>query len=310
MGELAAFCTTLSWSIGVFPFTEASRRVGPNTVNATRLLLAVLMLTPIAVLFFPLSLSSLFTFPYPVQWLWFGLSGILGLALGDYFAFVAFAILGPKTGTIFNTLSPGAALLTGFFLLGETVNLVGVFGILITVGGILWIVLSKKNITPVRTEFGNKGKGVLFGILSALCQGVGLVLSKKAMTFDSGKHHLLAIHSIWMRMFCSVVVIYLLLFLRGQVKKIHGPVLKNHNGGLWYLIAGTFFGPVLGGCIAMYAISVINVSVAQTIFSLVPVFTLPLAWLFYGEKISLSAVTGALIAVLGVVVLIWRNSFF
>jgi drug/metabolite transporter (DMT)-like permease len=48
--------------------------------------------------------------------------------------------------------------------------------------------------------------------------------------------------------------------------------------------------------------------VAQTIFSLVPVFAIPLAYFFHKEKMTLSIILGALIAIAGVIVLIWRNN--
>ncbi|MBK9798513.1 MAG: EamA family transporter [Bacteroidetes bacterium] len=57
----------------------------------------------------------------------------------------------------------------------------------------------------------------------------------------------------------------------------------------------------------MYAVSLINVSVAQTLFSLVPVMVLPLAIIFYHEKISFKSAIGAVVAISGVVILIWRN---
>jgi drug/metabolite transporter (DMT)-like permease len=59
----------------------------------------------------------------------------------------------------------------------------------------------------------------------------------------------------------------------------------------------------------MLAVSLLHnkPSVAQTIFSLVPVFVLPLSYLFYSEKITLKSIIGALIAITGVIVLIWRD---
>jgi drug/metabolite transporter (DMT)-like permease len=48
--------------------------------------------------------------------------------------------------------------------------------------------------------------------------------------------------------------------------------------------------------------------VAQTIFSLVPVFAIPLAYLFHKEKITVRIIIGAILAITGVIVLIWRNS--
>jgi drug/metabolite transporter (DMT)-like permease len=65
---------------------------------------------------------------------------------------------------------------------------------------------------------------------------------------------------------------------------------------------------VLGLTFAMQTISTIDSAVAQTIFSLVPVFAIPLAYVFHKEKINLATITGAAIAISGVIILIWRNS--
>lgn len=305
-GELIAVCTTLSWSIGILPFTEASRRLGPNSVNHFRLVLAVIFLSLLGLTFYSLSPSELFTIPTHDQWLWFGLSGIVGLALGDYFGFTAFAILGSRTGSIFNTLSPGAALFLGFILINEKINLVGLIGMAITIGGVMWLTISKKEKAKIpASSFGKVEKGIFYGILSALCQGAGLVLAKKGMT--SSDATLAPVHATWIRMCIATLVIYLVTIFRGNLKAIHEPLFKNENSGIKYAIAGTVFGPVIGVSLSMYSVSLIKVSVAQTIFSLVPVVILPLGYLFYREKISPKSILGALIAISGVVVLIWRD---
>src|SRR5688572_12238281 len=132
-GELAAFATVLSWSIGVFPFTEASRRLGPASVNLYRLLLACVLLTIAAFFFFSTSPRELFTAPLPSQWLWMGISGVVGLALGDHFAFQSFAILGTRVASVFSCLSPGAALLFGYFILDEKISVIGGLGMFVSV---------------------------------------------------------------------------------------------------------------------------------------------------------------------------------
>jgi len=43
-GILFAIATSISWAIGIFPFTEAARRLGVNPLNHFRLALATLLL--------------------------------------------------------------------------------------------------------------------------------------------------------------------------------------------------------------------------------------------------------------------------
>ena len=77
-----------------------------------------------------------------------------------------------------------------------------------------------------------------------------------------------------------------------------------------WIIAGTVFGPVIGMALSMQAVSMTSASIAQTIFSLVPVFVLVLAHFFYHEKITLASFFGAKIAIMGVVILIWRKIIY
>lgn len=308
-GELIAFCTTLSWTFGIFPFTEASRRLGPNSVNHFRLVLAVILLSLIILIGTGSSFDQLFSIPLTTHWLWFGLSGIVGLALGDYFGFTSFAILGTRTGSLFNTLSPGAALFLGYILVGEKLNIIGLVGMIITIGGVMWLTLSRAEKAKIPTSsFGKVEKGILFGILAALCQGAGLVLAKKGMTETSVT--LSPVHATWIRMTVATIIIYSISLFTGRIKKIHHPILQNENNGVKYAVLGTLFGPVIGVSLSMYTVSLIKVSVAQTIFSTLPVVVLPMSYLIYREKITLKSILGALIAIIGVVILIWREQLF
>ena len=308
LGEVFALLTALSWSIGIFPFTEAARRLGPNEVNHFRLLLAVVFLALIFVFATSQSPLALFTASLPEQWLWFGISGVLGLALGDYFGFTAYAILGNRVASIFSTLAPGAALLLGYIILGERMNWLGVVGMAITLSGIAWVTLSKKEKAKLpESNFGKIEKGILFGVLSALCQGGGLVFAKKGMAYKINAEQISAIHATFIRVLVATVITYGITICMGRLKQINQPIKENKNQGIKYAIAGTVFGPVLGVIFSMQAVAMINVSVAQTIFSLVPIIVLLIGYFLYKEKISAKAALGAVIAITGVVILIWRN---
>jgi len=312
LGELVAFATTLSWSIGIFPFTAAARRLGPNGVNLFRLLLAVVLLSILSLIFLPVSFTGLFTSPLPQHWLWFGLSGVIGLALGDYFSFTSFAILGPRMASVFSTLAPAAALFTGYFLIGERINVIGIIGISITVAGVIWLTLSKSSKATMKEQnqqYGKTEKGIFAAIMAALCQGVGIVFANKGFTYQQDAADLPFFQATWLRMFSATVVIYAFTAIRGRLKEYLDPVLKNRDNGVLYAVSGTVFGPVIGVSLSMLAVSLLHnkPSVAQTIFSLMPIVALPLAYIFYRERITLKAVIGALIAITGVIVLIWRD---
>lgn len=301
-GEYFGILTALCWAVGIFPFTLSTKYFLATHVNLMRLMLALVVLCPFILIKEDISFTNLFIKPGFQNWFWLGLSGVVGLALGDYFSFSAFKAIGAKNSSIFSTLAPGSAILFGYAMLGETINAIGITGILITVCGILFISLQQK-------ESQNKLSliGVGHAIGAALCQGAGLVLAKKA--YLNNDIVIAPFHAAWLRIFASVFILLLLSLLGKEIIIIlRNLVNPNNKKGLIFLGLGTFSGTILGLTFAMQTISTIDSAVAQTIFSLVPVFAIPLAYLFHKEKITLPIIIGAFIAISGVFILIWRNN--
>lgn len=312
LGILFALLTTFSWSIGIFPFTEAARRLGSNALNHFRLLLATVLLTLTSLIINATGFFHLFTVDYLCAWFWLGLSGIIGLTIGDYFAFSMYAILGARIGSVLTTLAPAAALILGSILLGEHISLIGILGIVITIFGVINISLGRKERVKIPDRgHGKVSKGILVGVLGALCQGAGLVMAKKGFITEEQLHHSInPVHATFIRMSVGTSAMFLLTLIRWKFSKIIAPLKENKDHGIRYAVLGTTFGPFIGVCLSLYAVSLIDVSVAQTIFSLVPVFALLFSFLFLKDKISARSLTGVLIAVCGVVILIWRNEIY
>jgi drug/metabolite transporter (DMT)-like permease len=306
-GELIALLTTVCWSIGIFPFTEASKRFGTAALNQYRLFLAWIIISISIVIFYPISISGLFSIPQTDHYLFLGLSGIIGFTIGDYFSFNSFKLLGPKLGSLYTTIAPGAALLAGFLILGQKMNFIGIIGISITIAGVIWLTLSKKDKqASEKAGFNRNPLGVLFGVIGALCQGTGLVLSKLGM--DSYPEKLPTLHAVWIRLLFAFGAAFFISIVTGRMKANSMPVFKNQNNGLPYMFLGTLFGPVLGVSFSLIAIQHLSVATAQTIFALLPIVVLPINYFYYKEKITIQAIFACAFAVLGVFVLIWRDS--
>ena len=310
-GVLLALLTTLSWSICIFPFTEAAKRLGVITLNLYRLLLAWVIVSILLMLITGMSFIDLFIIPLPENFIWFGLSGIIGFSLGDYFGFSSFTKLGPKLASVYTTLAPGVALFFAYFILNERINVFGVIGIAFTIFGVIWLTLSKNDkVSAQERGFVRDKKGILFAVLSAVCQGLGLVLSKYAMSFKSSNFELHALHANWMRLMIAFAAAFLFSAFANKLPQVSKPIFTNQNKGLKYLFWGTLFGPVLGVSLCMYTINIIPVAEAQTIFALLPVIILPMNLFFYKEKITITSIIACLISILGVAILIWRNIIF
>ena len=252
--------------------------------------------------------TQIFSTAYLYCWLWLSLSGIVGLTIGDYFVFKAFAIFGARIGSVLNTLAPAAALLIGSLLLGEHINMIGMIGMAITIIGVIGISFGRKERQAIPDHgHGSKLKGIITGILGAVCQGVGLVLSKKGMINVASEITIAPITATFMRIAAATATLFIFTLLFGKIKTVLAPVFSNRQQGIKYAVAGTICGPFLGVTCSLAAIRYIDVSVAQTIFSLVPAGALMISFLFYKEKISFQSLIGVVVAISGVVILIWRD---
>lgn len=305
MGEIAAIATALIWAIGIFPFTEATKRLGALPVNNFRLILAVIILSVGLYLFYGMGIDEQFNSPAKQTWYYMIASGIIGLAIGDYFSFVSFATLGPRLASIFATTAPAFALILGLALKKDTVNIIGILGMTVTIGGVLMVFLNKSDnaIERKNTDF---KKGILYAVLGAACQGIGIVFSKAGIEANTA-NSILPVHAAWIRMVGASLGAYTFIIFRNQLIKTTKVVIQNKNNGLKYLLFGTICGPVVGMSTSMITISYVSASIAQTFFSLVPVFVLLISFLFYKQKITFTALLGCIIATAGVFILIWRD---
>jgi drug/metabolite transporter (DMT)-like permease len=297
IGIIAALATLLCWTVGTFAFTAASKNAEPLIVNRVRLLFAATALTMIVVLIVPAQqwIAGI------EQWLWMGASGIIGLTIGDYFAFNAYRMIGGSKASLFATFAPAAALLLGMVLLHENINATGLFGMALSLVGITWFVWinGRKNKITAAQE----GRGMLYAMLGAICQGVGLVLAKKGMNL----HEINAIQATWMRMVMAAGSTYLI----GAFRTNLWMELKNifaNTRALKPMLLGTLFGPVAGVSFSLLAAQNLEVSIAQTIFSMLPLSVISVAVITGRERVMWYAWIAAAVSIVGVVVLVWRDN--
>ncbi len=309
MGIIIALVTTLCWGVGIFPFTESAIRFGTSALNQYRLFLGWIFITIISCFYYSVSPVHLITSPTLHNYLFLGLSGVIGFTIGDFCAFNSFKILGPKLGSLYTTIAPCAALILGIFILNEKINLIGIFGMLVTVGGVIWLTLSKKDAEVAKTKgFARNNTGIVFGIIGAICQGCGLVLSKLGFQKTTELTEIPTLQAVWIRLLFAFGIAMLISFFSKSFFKNSKIVLTNQNNGLRFMVAGTILGPVVGVSLSLMAINYLKVAEAQTIFALLPIFVLPLNYFFYKEKITAPSVFACLTAVCGVFILIWRDT--
>ena len=114
-------------------------------------------------------------------------------------------------------------------------------------------------------------------------------------------------HATFIRLLAALTSLIVFILLSGKIKEVCQPIFTNKNDGLKYAVGGTIFGPVLGVSLSLFTVSFLDPSVAQTIFSLVPAFALILSVIFLKDKFTVKSLIGLIVAITGVIILIWRD---
>jgi drug/metabolite transporter (DMT)-like permease len=306
IGFIAALVTLCSWSVGTMVFLQAARRIHPALLNKTRLALAVVASATLACVTTGMWPWEVILGATSTQWLWLGLSGFVGLSLGDYFGFTGLRILGARRQSIVGTISPAVAMLSGWALLDESMSMIGVLGMMISVGGVMWSMASVQERNAVQRDgYGSFTKGVLFALGGAFCQGLGLVLAKLGLHAPDAAP-LSPFQATFMRMSAGFGALVITDLFSRNVHSNMRDAFRD-KVGVRNMLLGVLFGPVIGVTSSLIAAQNIPVGTAQTIFSLVPFVVIGITAVVYRERLQLQVLLGAVIAVIGVLMLVWSE---
>jgi drug/metabolite transporter (DMT)-like permease len=296
MGEIAALVTAVCWAISSIFFTSSSKEIGAVPVNRIRLVFAVVFLlithTALTGQLLPLSAE-------PERWLWLGLSGIVGLILGDTFLFQAFALIGNRLGTLIMASVPVISSLEAWLFLGETLELKSILGIVVCVGGIVIVMLERNpnangNSRHERRQY---GLGIIYAFGGAVGQASGLILAKMGLAGNFP-----SISGVMIRMLTAMVVMWVITIAMRQVKQTLQKAFQN-PATLRNIAGGSLVGPFIGVWLSQIAVQNTYVGIASTLMAMTPVVMLPIAKWYYKENLSWRAFLGTVIALAGVAVI-------
>lgn len=286
-GEVAALGAAFLWAIASVAYRRVGESIPPRELNLVKGILAAAMLV--------LTLWASGATLAGVEPRGLGLlliSGALGIGLGDTAFFEALQELGPRRTLLLGTLAPPLAALLALVALDETLTPGGWAGIGVTVAGVAWVVTER--LPEATGRRGRTMRGLGFGVLAALVQASGGVLSHAALTQTS-------ISPLWgafLRLSAGVAVLVVWMALaRRPVGRWLRPA---EPGPLWRrLLFAVFAGTYLGVWLQQVALKLTAAGIAQTLLATSPLFVLPLvAWT--GERVSARAVAGALVALVGI----------
>src|SRR5436309_12263269 len=231
-GELAALGTAVCWAAGSNFFAAAGRRMGPMVLNRLRITTAAMFLV--------IALAVTRGSPWPT-WATVGqmgllaVSGLIGFVFGDSQYFRALVILGPGRAALIASMAPLFTAILAWPILGELPGPLAMLGMSLTLGGIFWVLREQRRDDISRAE-GPAIAGVISGVLGALGQAVGYVISKLAL-----RTGLDPLSATVVRVGAATVAVWLVASARGSAGSSLG-ALRDRRAAL-FMVAGAFCGP-------------------------------------------------------------------
>jgi drug/metabolite transporter (DMT)-like permease len=298
LGELLALSTALMWGFGATLFGLASSRSSAILVNAFRLPAGATLLWLAWVV------TTGTAWPDGITWrqhLWLGLSGTLGLAIGDSFYYKGIMLAGPRRASLMLAATPVVAALTAWPVLGERLGTMAMAGIAVVIGGILLAVLGRDDGTGDHRGVPRAVlvRGLGAALVCAVCSAVGNVLAKLGMPGETPPLAAALVRGWWATLAMG-------LFLLGrrdivaQLPRLRDPRVLKPAG------VAVVLGPFLGMWAAIAALKLTETGVASALLNTVPITVLLPAWLIHRDRPSPTALLGVAVAVGGGALLFLR----
>ncbi len=286
IGIIAALTSAAAWAMGAILYKKLGEKISSLGMNLVKGALSLVLLAA------ALTLSGIEHIGIDTFML-LGISGLLGISLGDTFFFAALRKMEAHVLVLLSLLGQVLTVLLAVFFLQELVTpymWTGITMVLIGIAAVLYTKLSSG-------EKGGGSAGIVYGLLSVVCMSTSVIIAKKGLASVS------ALQATAIRMLWGTLGLLAWGIATGQLKEWLSPFLKERFliKRISLAVCVVTFG---GFWLFHVALKYIDVSIANTLNSTEPLFIIPLAAVFLKEKITRNAVIGTIISVCGIVILL------
>ncbi|MCR4919127.1 MAG: DMT family transporter [Prevotella sp.] len=297
LGEWISIGVAFSWTATALLSEYGSKRMGNLVLNVLRMALSLLFSLPLLAVFggglLPQGMGA-------EACGWMLLSGLVGYVVGDYCLFQCYIVIGSRYGQLFMTLAPLAAAVMAWVALGQRLQPATVAAMLVTLAGIGISVLGRGR--HHRVALSLPVRGVLFAVAAAVCQGVGLVLSKIGMDHyppDTMPAWVVPFSANSLRQIAGLAGFVLLLLWRERSFMPLRHALSDRRD-MTVATLTTIFGPFVGVGFSLMAVQYTAAGIASTLMAMTPVIIILPSWWLFRQPVTWRAVAGAVISVVGV----------
>lgn len=234
---------------------------------------------------------------------WFVLGGVVGFGVGGVAMFLSLPRLGSSLSTlIVQCVSAVVAAGVEWAWLGTGLTLPQMGCVALTLAG---IAIGLRPQSLPRVSPAEWGAGIAWALVSAVGQGVGAVMSRKAFAVAAAAHERIDPGSAaYQRALGGLAVAALVLALAAR----WWPERPRETGRAWpWVLGNALTGPVLGVTCFQWALRTTPAGIVQPIVAAAPLLTIPLAAWLEGTRPRPAYYAGVALAVAGVSgLLVWR----
>jgi drug/metabolite transporter (DMT)-like permease len=217
------------------------------------------------------------------------------LVVADGSLLQALLLIGPRLATVIQTLVPVFSTLVAWIWLGERLQWIEAGAVLLTVGGVAWVVSERKQEQAQEAQAASRKQyvlGVLLSVVAALGQSLGLVMTKPVLSAGVP-----SLSATLIRMVMAMAAMWLLTLI-GRQAAATVRALRDRRA-FWLIATGAVVGPFLGVWLSLTAVQRAHVGIASTLMGLSPILIIPLSRVFFHEETSARAVVGTVVALAG-----------
>ncbi|WP_319419290.1 DMT family transporter [Pleurocapsa sp. FMAR1] len=292
IGEIAALSAALLWAISSVVYIHLGLKIPPLQLNLYKGIIAIAFIA-ITLLIQGAALRDLS--PQTLSLLF--LSGIVGIGLGDTAYFAALNSLGARRTLLLETFSPPIGALLALIFIGEQLTTNAWCGILLTILGIAWVISERNPVDNISVS----RQGIIWGILAAIAQAVGAVISRFALT----QSDITPLASTLIRLLGGTAIVLGLIFIPLPVAQKPGIKWKLSWHSLKIIAIAAMGSTYLGIWLQQTSLKFAPTGIAQTFLATSPLFVMPIVAL-QGEKISWRAILGVIVSLSGIALIFVR----
>lgn len=293
--DFLALAAALCWAIGSIISVVPSRHLGAFSFIRWRMMAVAFMLWPVVLI---AGSWRGFTSAIVVA---MAISGLIGIFVGDTALFAASNRLGPRrAGVLYSTNAVFSALF-GFILFAEKMSLLTFIGTVLVMVGVsvaIFMGRDKEDNHAWEADAGSLKWGIVLGVIAAICQSIGSLIAKPVMTQGVDP-----IAASALRVSFAGAAHWVLLWSGFAAARSQNPLNKKI---LWQTALNGWIAMGIGMTCILLALKNGNVGVVAVLSSVSPVLLLPLLWWHLGRRPALGAWLGAILTVLGTILILFR----